>query len=218
MKLMNGCELTLTIETVCLEAVSPILHITNEWEKELTLFWAAIRKVFKVMENYSCGSHIHVAPVGRKYTLAELKTIAFAIVTHEHFVKSMLPSARRDNRYCNLNSEVSPQLKALLQNGKNATVFKTIGERIKSMQNSNQIMELMQGTSQGARYVVWNFKNIASGRSGTIEFRGGRHLRGPNRSFWWITFTIVFISLALKKVSDMLSSFAAMIFLFGNSD
>lgn len=35
--------------------------------------------------------------------------------------------------------------------------------------------------------------------SGTIEFRGGRHLRGPNRTFWWITFAVCFVSLALRQ-------------------
>jgi hypothetical protein len=72
------------------------------------------------------------------------------------------------------------------------------------MENKGQICELMQGTDRGSHYVLWNFQNVV-GASGTIEFRGGRHLRGPNRSKWLITFTVAFISITLKQVRFLMS-------------
>lgn len=169
----------------------------------MTLFWDAMRKVFKVRENFTCGSHVHVAPFGRKYTLPELKTIAFAVVVYEDLVHYILPAARQENTYCKRNSAVSPKLKELLQSGKNKNSFSAVGNRIKQIQTKQDLWVLMQGNEPGGRYVIWNFKNIFG--SGTVEFRGGRHLRGPNRTLWWITFAIAFVSLALKMVSLLTS-------------
>lgn len=156
-----------------------------------------MRVVFDVQKNFTCGSHIHVAPQGRTYSMEELRIIAFAIITQEHMVKSLLPQARSQNNYCQRNSALSPKLRTYFQNGKSAAVFAQVKAAILQMTTPAQILDLMQG---GERYVIWNFRNVITSTK-TIEFRGGRHLRGPNRTFWWITFAVSFISLALKEVS-----------------
>lgn len=63
--------------------------------------------------------------------------------------------------------------------------------------NEEQIVQWMQGDN---RYVLWNFQNIRRGGSGTIEFRGGRGMRGPNRTKWVIGFVVGFIHLLLVEV------------------
>lgn len=161
-----------------------------------------MRRVFKIQQNFTCGSHVHVTPSNRLYGLQELKIIAYAIITQEQLVNAFLPIQRRENPYCRKNSKVSPELRAAFKNGKSKSVFMSLGDRIMAMSSSSQIRELMQGTGPHARYVIWNFNNIVVGGSGTIEFRGGRHLRGPARTFWWLTFAIAFISLALNEVSN----------------
>ncbi|PVH84414.1 hypothetical protein DL98DRAFT_611093 [Cadophora sp. DSE1049] len=182
-------------DEICLEAVSPIMRTnSNDWTENLMLFWKAMRTVFDVQRNFTCGSHIHVAPQGRGYSMAELKTIAFAVITQEHLVKSLLPKARSKNNYCQRNSKLSPKLINYFRNGKNAASFTQVKAAILQMTTPAQILDLMQGTE---RYVIWNFKNIATTK--TIEFRGGRHLRGPNRTLWWITLAVSFISLALRE-------------------
>lgn len=169
---------------------------TSDWKENLLRFWAAIRAIFDVQRNFPCGSHIHVAPQGRRFKMAELRTVAFAVITQEHMVKSLLPRARSTHSYCQRNSKVSPKLIDYFRDGKNARSFARIKTAIQEMTKPAQILDLMQGTE---RQVIWNFKNIRT--TDTIEFRGGRHLRGPNRTFWWITFAVSFISLALKEVS-----------------
>jgi hypothetical protein len=169
---------------------------TSDWKESLRKFWVATNTVFDVQRNFTCGSHIHVAPQERRFSMAELKTIAFAVITQEHMVKSLLPRARSTNAYCQRNSKLSPKLIDYFQDGKNARSFARVKTAIQGMTKPAQIIDLMQGTG---RYVIWNFWNIRT--TNTIEFRGGRHLRGQNRTFWWITFAVSFISLALKEVS-----------------
>src|SRR4051812_28662287 len=111
--------------TVALEAVSRKLHTgTREWEQELKLFWEAMRVVFRVKKNFTCGSHVHVAPFNRQYTLHELKTIAFALIIKEHLVQALLPPARQSSTYCRPNSTVSPTLRQCFRNGKSKVSFK----------------------------------------------------------------------------------------------
>ncbi|KAH6633759.1 putative amidoligase enzyme-domain-containing protein [Boeremia exigua] len=182
-------------DEICLEAVSPVMKTNRrDWKENLRIFWLAMNAVFDVQRNFTCGSHIHVAPQGRKFSMAELKTIAFAVITQEHMVKSLLPRARSTNGYCQRNSKLSPKLIDYFRDGKNARSFATVKTAIQRMTTRAQILDLMQGIE---RFVIWNFKNIET--THTIEFRGGRHLRGPNRTFWWIAFAVSFISLALKE-------------------
>lgn len=164
----------------------------------MDLFWEAMKRVFKIQENFTCGSHIHTAPFRQNYSLSQLKTIAFTVVVYEDLAHYILPQSRQDNEYCRRNSKVSPELQSILQGKKNKITFKNVGNRIKQIGSKEDLRSLMQGTEAESRYVIWNFKNITG--TGTIEFRGGRHLRGPNRTSWWITFAVAFISLALELV------------------
>ncbi|KAK6441238.1 hypothetical protein LTR95_002537 [Oleoguttula sp. CCFEE 5521] len=52
------------------------------------------------------------------------------------------------------------------------------------------------GLMQEERYVLWNFANLLKTKK-TIEFRGGRGLRGPKRTKWWIAFVVGFIDFLL---------------------
>lgn len=168
---------------------------------ELDLFWEAMNTVFKVQRNFSCGSQVHVAPRGRQWRIRELKIITYAIITQEHLIEAFLTKERRGIQYCKNNSEVSGYMSDFFANGKSAFLFSQVSDSVRQITQNFQIHNLMHGDdSPGARpYVLWNFQNIMVG-SGTIEFRGGRHLRGPNRSKWLVTFVVAYISLALKQV------------------
>lgn len=173
--------------------------IDTDWEEELDLFWEAMRIVFQPTQNKTCGSHVHITPQIKIFTVEQLKSIAFAIITQEHLIRALLPAERDGSKYCKMNSKVSSVLKHYVQNGKNKAVFEQIRTYVKQCTTKEHILHLMQGSEDGSRYVIWNFKNIVA-RSNTIEFRGGRHLRGPVRTKWWIAFPIAFISMALRQV------------------
>jgi len=56
---------------------------------------------------------------------------------------------------------------------------------------------------QSDRRVLWNFEHVVPGDrcTGTVEFRGGRGLRGPDRTKWWIAFVVSFIQYCISNES-----------------
>lgn len=72
----------------------------------------------------------------------------------------------------------------------------------------------MQGTyeDEDSRYVLWNFENVLPGKSGTVEFRDGRAMRGLNRTRWVIAFVVGFIDTLLTVVRTSLSLFLCLDF------
>jgi hypothetical protein len=177
----------------------------ENWEEHIKLFWEAMTTVFQVQKNISCGSHVHVAPVGRPYTLNEARKIAFAVCIYEPYVFSILPHERRNNPHCERNSKVAGRMGSLFRE-RSSVALRMIANDIKGKTNYTGLCYYMQNSAENAdRKVLWNFQNlVASNRthkpSGTIEFRGGRHLRGAVRTLRWITFAVVFISMAVEEV------------------
>ncbi|KAI1740849.1 putative amidoligase enzyme-domain-containing protein [Xylaria scruposa] len=165
-----------------MEAVSPVLGCRQDWEDEIDTFWAAMRAVFHMPKRLPrCGSHIHISMGrGKRFSLSQLKTIAYGIVIYEPLIVSLLMANRVHNEYCKLNSRDSVRLR---QCGPGR---RAIARLIKSATDTTMLKDIMQND----RYVLWNFANTVPGGSGTIEFRGGRCLRGEIRTKRWIAFTI----------------------------
>ncbi len=180
---------------VPMEAVSPVLTSGANWSHEIDTFWAAMRAVFHMPErSTACGSHIHVSKGQNKtFTLSQLKTIAYGIAVYEPLVIKLLMSCRTVNPYCKRNTQASTLLR---QCGGSRHA---IAQLIASVASA----ESLRNTMQDDRYVLWNFSNIVPGKSGTIEFRGGRFLRGEVRTKRWIAFTVAFIHALLSMVCPM---------------
>lgn len=112
----------------------------------------------------------------------------------------MLPAPRRNNAYCQKNWEASG-VGVWYETGTDKDVRETMGE-IWTVNDEEELKVFMQED----RRVMWNFEHVVPGDgcTGTIEFRGGRGLRGPNRTKWWIAFVVSFIQLCISsKVREM---------------
>lgn len=181
-----------------MESVSRVLYgQRGSWDPEIDKFWAQLLAMFTVKINKTCGTHVHFAPWGRRYSLHELHTIAFAVVYYEPYVVSCLPVERRDYQYCKRNTKMAQPLGQLFNSGQ----LTTVASYIRSQSTPSALINFIQGGLDGShRYALWNFQNQTK-TSGTIEFRGGRHMRGPNRSRAWITFVLVFTTMAIGEVS-----------------
>lgn len=141
-----------------------------------------------------CGSHIHVSKgLNQTFSLPQVKKIAFGVVYYENLILQLLMRERANNRYCKQNTLNSTPL--MRCNGN----YNAIAELIKSAKSTTALKNIMQND----RYVLWNFDNIVPGSSGTIEFRGGRCLRGEIRTKRWIAFTIALIQALLNMVSSI---------------
>lgn len=174
-----------------MEAVSPVMQVRGNWEHEIDTYWAAMRAVFHMPERAdSCGSHVHVSKgTSRRFTLPQLKTIAYGIVLYEPLVAKLLMPCRVGNPYCKPNGQ---EARLLRQNNTPAARARLIG----GAANATALRDIMQDS----RYVLWNFSNIVPDKSGTIEFRGGRGLRGEVRTKRWIAFAVAFIHAVLTMV------------------
>lgn len=172
----------------------------QELKKQIDLFWEAAMELFDIEANTSCGTHIHVAPYDHNYTLEELRRLAYAVATQEKFVLQILPQERIDNDYCRPCSFRSEELRLDLEEDQEDDIehpSSYVAERLEKMWNKSDLIDYMQSNN---RYVLWNFKNTQS-QSGTVEFRGGRHMRGPVRTKRWIAFTVAFVTKAIRDVS-----------------
>ncbi|ODA83270.1 hypothetical protein RJ55_01782 [Drechmeria coniospora] len=189
---------------VCMEVVSPRLNTTQHTGRTLSDFWEAMRVHFQPQRDISCGGHVHVTPLSmrNRFSLRSLKKIAFATVVYEDFVSAILPTHRRENQYCKLNSQ-SPAagLRQTLVQGKTTASLRQVAAEIRARPNEMELYFYMQGN----RYVMWNFQNIfpnpKTGRcTGTVEFRGGNQFLCTKGTLAWVAFVLAFITLALKEV------------------
>ena len=117
----------------------------------------------------------------------ELKKIAYAVVVWDNFVQEILPEERRYSDYCQSAGYLSEDLRADLENENGwprEEAFDVVRWKILSMSSPESLVKYIQNN---VRYALWNFMNTLEGRSGTIEFRGGRHLRGKFRTKRWIS-------------------------------
>jgi Putative amidoligase enzyme len=192
-----------------MEVVSPKLTTRQPVTDTISEFWEAMSVHFEVQKDTSCGGHVHVTPIrnGDKFTLIELKRVAFATVFYEDWVMSILPAARRSNGYCKPNSQStnnageSCRLRQLLLGGKTMQSLRTVAAEIKAATTERELCTFMQKN----RYVLWNYQNIypnASGKhTGTVEFRGGSQFLTTKGTLSWVAFVLGFITLALEEVS-----------------
>ncbi|KAJ6039474.1 hypothetical protein N7444_008379 [Penicillium canescens] len=180
-----------------IEAVSPVLSTSEQWETEIDLFWTSWNRVFEMpRRSAKCGSHIHVSPgPNKRFTMTELKNIACGIVFYANNLSDMLPAPRRNNAYCQKNWQAS-LVGVWYESGSNTNVQQTM-KQIWKVDDEQELRRFMQDD----RRVMWNFEHIVPGArcTGTIEFRSGRGLRGPNRTKWWIAFVVSFIQLCISS-------------------
>ena len=184
-----------------MEVVSPILGWRSNYEDQIKYFWTATRKVFKVKESHTAGFHVHVGSQGTPFSLDDAKIIAFAACIYEPYIFSLLPTERRDYEYCRRNSKEARRMGELLSK-RTPAALQTIANEIKALPDLDQLVVYMQGN---CRRVLWNFQNLVRAKDGgqpiyTIEFRGGRHMRGPKRTLAWAAFAVTFVAMALNEV------------------
>ena len=163
-----------------------------------------MRAVFHAPRRSSrCGSHVHVSPNRGYFNLKEFQAIAFAVVWYDDEVQQILHRCRRDSDYCRRNRAHSRELR-----DKDMSASATL---INNVSDKASLVRIIQGWDNDDRRTLWNFHNVTpkpnSGKSftGSVEFRGGRCLRGPVRTKRWIAFAIAFVVLAIQEVCTPVS-------------
>ena len=193
------------VPAVSLEAISPVLKSTDDWILKIERFWRAVDSFLNVEIDYRCGTHVHVSPSGRytgwdkRFTMEELRQVAYFVATTETWVEQILPSERVDNFYCQSNSSrINEQWSTYGHSwASHPRELRVVCDSLREANNPQKLCWVMQ---RGSRYCLWNFENTIPPNKGTIEFRGGRHVRGKVMTIRWTVFAIVFVALAIEKV------------------
>ncbi len=135
--------------------------------------------------------------------MPELRAIAFGVIYYESAVWRLLPRDRQTNTYCRVNTQRSKALKNLPLDDQ--LDMYSIWRRIEEINDADDLRDFMQSSEdpKKARRVLWNFDNIRFDHSGTVEFRGGPCLLGSRITKRWIAFTVTFIHMCIRQVSDL---------------
>jgi len=198
-----------------MEIVSPVMNTRTEPSQTLAEFWEAMNVGFTVQKERSCGGHVHITPSNStsRFTITDLRTIAFSTVVYEDCVYSILPANRKINPYCNRNTQQASTLNRTCGAGLSTTAYRNVGVGLNAAVTPNEVLAYMQTK----RYVLWNFQHILSTSTGTVEFRGGSQFKDTQGTLKWIAFVVAFINLALSEVHPIPCSwYVSVLFHYSN--
>ncbi|KAF9645630.1 hypothetical protein BDM02DRAFT_3130921 [Thelephora ganbajun] len=180
-----------------IELVSPIFHFTpnDPFQDHVRGVWDCIEPPCAVWTNNSCGTHVHVSS-SNKYTMAQVKAIARAILHFEPAVNGLVPPHRLNNKWCktfflnNVNFQDTDVAWAIARVD-GAGSLKAIVGLVHPPLDDFPIPD---------RFYAWSFANSSSllgpPRS-TIEFRQGEGVTTPFNALTWVEFVVAFIGAAL---------------------
>lgn len=165
--------------------VSPILGLPNDkpdersWTRKLEDVFACIERYFHIIDTTGASTHIHVAPVGRPWSQAEIVSIGKGI---------------------NLISDIIPALPRLADSEMTAQWAKINPQG--AVNDSSPILSVVQSLCPD-RNVAWNlrpmFNEPEHPAKGTIEFRRPPQSRSAHEAKLCIIITLCLVVLFLEK-------------------
>jgi len=167
------------------EVVSPILGLPTDmpdacsWTHKLETLFACIERYFHIIDTSGASTHIHVGPVGRPWSRAEIVSIGEGI---------------------NLISDIIPVLPRLADTERTANWAKKNPQG--AFNDSSTIRSVVQSLCPD-RNVAWNLRPMFDEPDrpvkGTIEFRRPPQSRSAGEAKLCITITLCLVVLFLEK-------------------
>ena len=160
-----------------LEFASPILRYEPEssWRQGLKSHFRLIKSYAKIMSDITCGTHVHVSPGDREWTLEEVKNVSRSILYFEEAFEALLPQDRRGNRECRSNRSDNPKLnhlpdlEACFESIRECTTTKELIHLMNAKDEYSWNFHESTGESAGTeRCYGFNFENLMQGKIGTI--------------------------------------------------
>ena len=130
------------------------------------------------MSDITCGTHVHVSPGDREWTLEEVKNVSRSILYFEEAFEALLPPERRGNRECRSNRSDNPKLKnlpdleACFGMIQECATIKALVHLMNAKDEYSWQFHESTGESAGTeRCYGFNFENLLEGKIGTIGMR-----------------------------------------------
>ncbi|KAF3895084.1 hypothetical protein GTR04_2953 [Trichophyton interdigitale] len=156
------------------ELISPVFYThDDDWEVAINYLFANLLGHCDVHLTKGCATHVHVAPVGAKYTVSQVINIIKGAIYYEEPMMQIMHEDRKNNLWTKANANTIP--------GCLDSVNKV------SEKGWNHIFDQFEGHKFVAtivkdlcvdRNVSWNLMNLTS--SGTTEFRRPRGVDNPD--------------------------------------
>ncbi|KAK2872131.1 hypothetical protein FQN49_002541 [Arthroderma sp. PD_2] len=170
------------------ELVSRVLSTTGDWQKEIDDVFTILENNCNIETSKGCSMHVHVSPKDDSWEKWQLKSLFKAALYFDKPMTRIMPKLRKDNEWAKSNVQKIPGGPSMVSSVPQQT-WKPLFSRVDGCRMAQHIMiELCPD-----RYVSWNFRNLAGGGSGTVEFRRPPGVKTSLESRHWIAFTLAYV-------------------------
>jgi hypothetical protein len=172
--------------------VSPIFRAypSATWREDVKATWAYLRRQYKVTQNPSCSTHIHISfEPPNTYTEEEIRRVIISAIHFETAFEVLVPPHRRQNRYAKSNWRDGRYL-----GQENKSRHSSIVE-ISQTTGLRQMIEMMQASSD--KNYCWNFNNLLDSLR-TIEFRKPPASTTAYEALAWTELAMSFVQASVK--------------------
>ena len=227
-KLKRGFEgefkLTNILDNTCpVEVISPVLvdnfeHAGEKWKPMVERIFQALNQRGDISTNSTCGTHIHLSPESGGWSLENLRKLSCCVLYFERAFEVLYPEATKDHHFSDQEwrenyAENTRKIKRAIH----AKANRTDNYRFSDMYKDNvdliyetrkiddDLISLMNPINKKYkncptfdRAFAWNFTNLLSTKSGTIEYRRPPGVQGANACINWVRLAIAFVRAAIQ--------------------
>ncbi|KAF3407440.1 hypothetical protein DPV78_000523 [Talaromyces pinophilus] len=181
------------------EFVSPIFKYEEgmKWANQIKRLSNYIMQHTEPGMNETTGLHVHVSPANGRWSLADLKRVAEAIVYFDEPLRTLFPEHKYTKACLKSNLRDNPSFSTLLP-GQSANSL------VQNAQTIDELIDIMNPMKEedvrSRRTYAWNFTNNSENPSicatlskNTIEFRSPRSTTECKLIEQWIAFTVTFL-------------------------
>lgn len=207
----------LTDNTAKLELVSPkFAHLENSetWSTEVRKIFDALKKRGRIDTNLSCGTHIHISPLSRKWKLLELQKLCCCILYFERAFEVLYPEARpqgnentKEQRVATYRTEARKYWRTWYVRANwtdnsrlNTMAYSNCVDLIMNKKTIDGLWYLMNPLDRGYidRNYAWNFANLREGEKGTVEYRRPPGVKTDDLCLAWASLAFRFVKAAVQ--------------------
>jgi Putative amidoligase enzyme len=169
--------------------------------------------------NTTCGTHVHLSPRSASWSLEDLQKLSCCVLYFERAFEVLYPEAYRDpytlpdviswrkvyTKNAGKNKRAKHAKANWVDNRRFGVQYATNVDLICGTKDipaliglMNPLQEDYNRKDQYDRTFAWNFKNLLSGGSGTVEYRRPPGVQNANACIYWVRLAIAFVKAAMQ--------------------
>jgi Putative amidoligase enzyme len=186
-----------------LEIVSPVIPADASWVSTIDRFWSVLDQHFQFRRDTCCGFYVHISFASGSYSLAQLRSMAKAVVFWEPATSRCAPLSRQDRVQDFCKSNVKKPVPVAVELDKYGPL-RGLYHAYNYIDSANR--DDIVGYVCPNKYRAWNFNPSRTGKPGSIEFRGPPGVVTAKKAKLWIAFAMAFLDVALQFNPEALAA------------